>query len=110
MRYLTAIGAIALLVGGAAARIPAATPRPHIQRSAPSANEYIFVSNDTQFGRGGTAEIDYWPVGTNGNVAPTVIGGSNTGLSYGLEGLVVDSTGQVIVNSSFTGAILGFPA
>jgi hypothetical protein len=78
-------------------------------RAASSGNEYIFVSNDTQFGRGGTAEIDYWPVGTNGNVAPTVIGGSNTGLSYGLEGVVLDSSGQIFVNSSYTGAILGFP-
>lgn len=126
MRYLTAIGIAALLVGGSAATIPAATPRTQstlggssaplargrhpLRQSTPSGKDYIFVSNDTQFGRGGTAEIDYWPVGTSGNVAPTVIGGSRTGLFYGLEGLVVDSTGQVLVNSSFTAAILGFPA
>jgi len=86
-------------------------PEPRVLgHAASSGTDYIFVSNDTEFGRGGTAEIDYWPVGANGNVAPTVIGGSNTGLFYGLEGIVVDSSGQILVNSSYTGAILGFPA
>ena len=68
--------------------------------SAPSSgNEYIFVSNDTEFGRGDAAEIDYWPVGTNGNVAPTVIWRlEQRHFSYGLEGIVVDNSREILVN------------
>jgi sugar lactone lactonase YvrE len=75
-----------------------------------SSNQYVFVTNDTSDYGGGSAEVDYWPVGSSGDVAPTgVISGSNTGLAMGLEGIVVDSTGEIYVADQWGSVILGFP-
>ncbi len=52
---------------------------------------------------------DYWRVGSNGNVAPIgAIAGSNTGLFYGTQGIVVTAS-EIYVAEEYTDAILGFP-
>lgn len=72
-----------------------------------STNQYVFVTND--LGLFGAAEIDYWPVGSTGNVAPSgVIAGASTHLVYGLQGIVVNAAGEIYVASGSTNAILGF--
>jgi hypothetical protein len=83
---------------------------PQGRHVSPSSGQYVFVSNDTQTGSGGSGEVDYWPVGSTGDVAPTgVITGPNTRLSFGLEGIVVNSGGEIFVADINTNTILGFP-
>jgi hypothetical protein len=72
-------------------------------------SQFVFVTNNTSKAFGGSAEVDYWPVGSSGDVAPSgVISGSYTGLSYTLEGIVVDSAGEIYVANAETDSILGF--
>jgi hypothetical protein len=53
--------------------------------------------------------VTIYPIGSNGNVAPTsVIGGANTQLS-GAEGIVVDNSGEILVANRDTNSIVGFP-
>jgi sugar lactone lactonase YvrE len=70
--------------------------------------DYVFVTNDLG---GTTSEIEYFPVGSSGNVAPAgVITGSNTGLTYYTEGIAVNVSGEIFVASMDTNRILGFAA
>jgi len=79
------------------------------RRMSSSENQYVFVTNDTSDYGGGPAEVDYWPIGSSGDVAPPgVISGSNTGLAMPLEGIVVDSTGEIYVADQWGSVIFGF--
>jgi len=104
---LSPILAAALLAGCAQNTVLGLSGTGHLNASRRAAsNAYVFVTNDTQ---GGAAEVDYWPVGSTGNIAPTgVIAGTNTGLSYGLEGIAVNSAGEIYVVNGSTSTILGF--
>jgi hypothetical protein len=80
-------------------------------RMTSSSDQVVFVTNDTSDYGGGPAEVDYWPTGSSGDVAPSgVISGSNTGLAMPLEGIVVDSTGEIYVADQWGPIILGFAA
>jgi len=105
------ISIAAALLAGCGGSAPATGSRtvPQARRATSSENKYVFVTNDTSDYAGGPAEVDYWPAGTTGNVAPTgVISGSSTGLAMPLEGIVVDSTGEVYVADQYNSVILGF--
>ena len=100
--------------GGAAFSPPPASSGSELQsaRQAKHATsgQMVYVSNDTE-GGSGPAEIDYWPVGATGNVAPSgFIGGPDTGLTYGVQGVVIDQTGELYVANVIANNILGFPA
>jgi hypothetical protein len=78
-------------------------------RSAAS-GEYIYVSNRLTVQAPLSGSIDYYPVGSDGNIAPTgVIAGSNTTLTDVL-GIVVTSSGEILVANGDTNTIVGFPA
>jgi hypothetical protein len=68
----------------------------------------ILVSNIISSGSGFASQIDIYPVGSNGDVAPTtIIAGSQT-LLGNVNGVVVDSSGEIFVVNTDTNSILGF--
>ncbi len=97
----TTLAALLAGCGGAATQPPLAS---HVSSAVKSdaGQQFIFVTNNG-------SEIDEWPLGANGNVAPSrVIGGAATGLREP-AGIVVDDKGEIYVAVSMTNAILGFP-
>jgi hypothetical protein len=100
MRYfhtVTVCLAAAMLAACGGSHPPIGAPGTvQAHRMTSSSNRYVFVTNDTSNYGGGSAEVDYWLIGSSGDVAPTaVISGSNTRLAMPLEGIVVDSTGEI---------------
>lgn len=78
----------------------------HTSRASAS-GQFVFVTNET--GGGASGEVDYYPVGSNGDVVPTgVISGSNTGLTYEIQGIVVNTSGQILVANFKSNTILEF--
>lgn len=72
---------------------------------------YIFVTNDTENLTGSPAEILYWDANANGNVAPKgIITGSKTKLVFSIQGIGVNSSGEILVVEEYPREILGFPA
>jgi hypothetical protein len=73
------------------------------------ASQFVYVSNLLQ-PSGSPGAIDYYPVGSNGDVAPSgVITGPKTGVTSPV-GLVVDGAGEIYVANDQTNTIVGFPA
>lgn len=68
---------------------------------------FVYVSNQSG-GPPPVGSVLYYPVGSNGDVAPSgAISGSNTHLT-GANGIVVDSGGEIYVANSDTNTIAGF--
>jgi sugar lactone lactonase YvrE len=83
-----------------------AAKRRGANRGRSSSDEYIFITNQ---GVDNSAEIEYFPAGSNGNVAPTgVIFGPNTGLTGYAQGVAVNAGGEIFVAIGDTNTILGF--
>jgi hypothetical protein len=88
---------------------PIPTPSPVPSPSpTPTTSTYVFVTNALSFSNG-TGEVDYYPVGSNGDVAPAgVISGSNTGLTFFNQGIALNASGQIFVAVMDRNSILGF--
>ncbi len=72
-----------------------------------SSTEYLFVDNPLNLS---SAEIAYFPLGSNGNVPPAgAIAGSDTQLTGYTEGVAVTAAGEIYVAELDTNSILGFP-
>jgi sugar lactone lactonase YvrE len=68
----------------------------------------VYVSNVLSFSPPYTGAVNYYAVGSNGNVAPSaVISGSNTALTL-VNGIAVDNSGEIYVANSDTNSIVGF--
>jgi hypothetical protein len=79
----------------------------HAKR-ATNSGSYIYASNVGGPSAPFTGSVLIFPVGSNGNVAPSaVITGSNTLLTQ-VAGIVVTSTGEIYVAVSDTNTIVGF--
>jgi hypothetical protein len=105
MGALVAVAMLAGCGGTLNAAMPSAS-------RASSSSGYVYVTNLTSTESSPYAsEIEYWPVGSTGNVPPTgVIAGPYTELS-GAQGIVVNADGEIYVaNSTPPYAILGFAA
>jgi sugar lactone lactonase YvrE len=109
--------ALALLcgcVGRGSATLPSGTTasesvvRAAVQRLAHrNSGDFIYVANQTATSPY-VGEVLVYPVGSNGNVAPSaVIAGSNTQLTQS-NGIVVDNSGEILVANSDTNIIVGF--
>jgi sugar lactone lactonase YvrE len=82
----------------------AATSLMHRAQGSPA---FVYVSNQSG-GSPAVGSVLYYPVGSNGDVAPSgAISGSNTHLA-GANGIVVDSGGEIYVANSDTNTIVGF--
>jgi NHL repeat len=69
--------------------------------------QYLFVVNPFNLS---SAEVAYFPLGSNGNVPPAgAIVGSNTQLTGYPEGVAVDANGEIYVAELDTNSILGYP-
>src|ERR1700722_1742794 len=78
--------------------------------AARSAGGFIYVSNYSSPPSSVAPSVLIYPVGSNGNVAPSsAIVGPNTGITSP-NGIVVDGSGEVFVVDTGTNSILGFPA
>jgi sugar lactone lactonase YvrE len=62
----------------------------------------IYAANDSDH------QIEIFPPGSNGNVTPQVLGGSNVPLKA-TEGIAIDSTGQIYTSDYRNNAIFVFP-
>jgi sugar lactone lactonase YvrE len=72
------------------------------------APQYVYVSNTLRFGPNYAGAVDIYPGSLNGDVSPsTVISGSNTQLGE-VNGIVVDSAGEIYVVSTDSDKIVGF--
>src|ERR1700729_1155753 len=107
VRTLSVCIAIMVLAACAQAVPPATQSARAPLASVATSSSYVFVTNDRP-GSGSPAEVDYWPVGSSGNVAPTgVISGAKTRLSSALQGIVVDSKGEIYVANAAANEIVG---
>jgi hypothetical protein len=72
------------------------------------AGGYIYVANSSQVGQGATGEVLVYSTPSERNVAPiNVIGGALTQLTQ-VNGIVVDSSGEIYVVNTDTAEIVGF--
>jgi sugar lactone lactonase YvrE len=77
-------------------------------RTAGGSGSFIYVSNQGRSASSPSAVLIY-PVGSNGDVAPSsAISGLNTGITTP-NGIVVDASGAIFVVDTGTNSILGFP-
>jgi hypothetical protein len=71
-------------------------------------DEYIYVANSSQVGKGATGKVLVFDAAASGNVSPVnVIGGSQTQLTQ-VNGIAVDSSGEIYVVDTDTSEIVGF--
>jgi hypothetical protein len=78
------------------------------KRNARSQAGFVYVSNVLSFSPPYTGAVNYYAVGSNGNVAPSgVISGSNTALTL-VNGIAVGNNGEIYVANSDTNSIVGF--
>lgn len=69
---------------------------------------YIYVANSSGVGKGSTGEILTYATAANGNASPVnAIGGSQTQLTQ-VNGIVVNSSGEIYVVDTDTNEIVGF--
>lgn len=114
--YVLATGtAVAMLAGcgGNDTAVPPASAgnaAAHVRSDAKRSSGYVYVSNEIRVNSGWASSVNVYPVRSNGNVAPSsVIGGSQTQLTH-VNGLVVNSSGEIYVADSDTNEIVGFAA
>jgi hypothetical protein len=75
----------------------------------PSQSQFLYVTNALQNAPPYAGSINYYPVGSNGDVAPSgVIIGANTRLTQN-TGLVVEPNGWIYAANADTNSIVGFP-
>lgn len=109
-----AVVAAAVLVAcssGASAPTPVAEggqgASSHLRRT-PSTSQFVCISNQFQSSGSIVGSVNYYPVGSSGDVAPSgKISGSNT-LITGAAGMVVDASGEIYVANADTNRIVGF--
>jgi hypothetical protein len=114
VRALLLGGAVAALVacstGGSTSAPSARRPQPpsSLVRRAPSTSGFVYVTNEIKYTPPAIGSVNYYPVGSNGDVMPSgVIEGSNTQLTLSL-GVAVDPTGEIYVANGDTNSIVGF--
>jgi hypothetical protein len=105
---LAAVAAIAAC-GGSEPQ-PATTIGHALDYRRNASTGYLYVANESGYGPSGTGSILIFSESANGNVAPLdVISGSATGLSQ-INGIAVDTSGEIYVVDTDKEAILGFAA
>jgi hypothetical protein len=74
----------------------------------PNQTQFIYVTNALKSAPPYTGAINYYPTGSNGDIAPSgVITGANTQLTQN-TGLVVESNGWIYAANADTNSIVGF--
>jgi hypothetical protein len=81
----------------------------HLQVArARTAPQYVYISNQVHSGSGWASTVNIYSAFLNGNISPSsVIGGSQTQLTA-VNGIAVDSAGEIYVVNSDTDEIVGF--
>ena len=108
--YVLSAGLVATLLAGCSGSgngKPEVMPQSETQVRT-NAGEYIYVANSSQVGQGATGQVLVYSTSSGGNAAPVnVIGGSQTQLTQ-VNGIVVDSSGEIYVFNTDTAEIVGF--
>lgn len=106
------LAAAALAACGGGGGNPALSAwNPHVAASLrdPSQSQFLYVTNALKSAPPYTGAINYYPTGSNGDVAPSgVITGANTQLTQN-TGLVVEPNGWIYAANADTNSIVGFP-
>jgi hypothetical protein len=113
-RYLCLLAALSLesCAGGSSGSIDPALGDgvTALKSRAASSGGFVYVSNLLTVQPPYVGAVDYYPVGSNGNIPPAgVITGPNTMLTD-TTGIVVDGGGEIFVANSDANTIVGFPA
>lgn len=108
---LVAVLALAACSGAGSASAPIGR-NPQAVSSLPdraaSPSGFIYAANLIHASAPYVGSVAYYPVGSNGDVPPAgIISGSNTQLTQ-VDGIVVDSNGEIYVADSDTNTIVGF--
>jgi hypothetical protein len=103
-----AFAIVLLLSCSALSQAGSTTTRSHAVHTKAASAAYIYAANDLTTSPPYVGSVVYYPVGSNGNVAPAgMIAGSNTMLTQ-VDGIVVDQRGFIWVADSDTNMILAF--
>ncbi len=100
--------AAAAMLSGCGGSQPAIGAAPLQEASARRPVEYVYVSNEIPAGSGWASSVNIYPAVASGDAAPAiVIGGSQTQLTH-INGIAVNSAGEIFVADSDTNEVVGF--
>jgi hypothetical protein len=94
--------------GGSGSPPPQGVAMPLRRFAAAAQTGYVYVANESGYGRGGSGSVLVFSESSGGNVSPVnVIAGSQTQLTQ-VNGIAVNSAGEIYVVDTDTDQIVGF--
>jgi hypothetical protein len=106
-RFAAEVVAVALLAGCSVSQLPSSTQTTALGAKGNS-SRYVYVSNEIKSNSSWESSVNVYQAGRNGDVTPSaVIYGSATQLTQ-VNGIVVDSSGEIYVADTDTNEIVGF--